>query len=684
MTIWHRKTHQDIEGAITRPAVLELLRAWRACAGASVSDASAFWPAQWPALSSNLMLLKADGDDYVYAHYGEDIARHAGFDMTGRRVSDFGGELATFFGACYRDALERHAPLHTLHYSDRVATVFSWERLILPLRDADGARWLLVHNAPLEDRHTLLGQVLNATRDAVLALRALRDTQGNRTDWVVVMLNDSFVQLAGRTLPNVVGRPVTQALLRWSDLGLASACERVVHSRQGEAFDTVIALRADSRTFACEVTPLGDGCVLRLTDVTDARARERSLADREAELQQAYRQLSELHTLAEAANQAKTAFLATMSHEIRTPMNGVIGMAQLLELTALPAGQASMVRTIHESARALLAVIDDVLDFSKIEAGRFDLEAVPLDPATVVAGVRDVLAPLAEGQGVQVSVQIDEPMPLLLGDPSRVRQVLINLLGNAIKFSSGRSARPGAVGVSVRRADGNLHIRVTDNGIGMDAATVPRLFQPFMQSDAATTRRFGGTGLGLAISRRLVELMAGRIDVQSELGVGSSFEVVLPLPESPAPHRTAPSTPTPSPRVTVAAALDHPALVLVAEDDRINQILIAHQLDRLGYRCEIVNDGAQALEAWRRGGHDLLLTDLHMPELDGYGLIEAIEKESAAREITRLPIVMLTANALQGEEGRALGVGVDAWLTKPVELGRLSQALAHCLAGPFA
>ncbi len=411
------------------------------------------------------------------------------------------------------------------------------------------------------------------------------------------------------------------------------------------------------------------------------------------ESRRATRQLEQARADAEAASRTKSAFLATMSHEIRTPMNGVIGMIEVLSQTPLSGDQGDMVTTIRESANALLTLIDDILDFSKIEAGRLHIERVPVSIGHLVDGLCHSLKTVAERAGVKLTKSVSPDVPqVVLSDDTRLRQVLYNLVGNAIKFSGGRAEKPGAVTVTVeasphaddpRRAQ--VTFKVADNGIGMSADTLPKLFKPFTQAEASTTRRFGGTGLGLAICRRLCELMGGEVSAQSELGSGSTFIVTLPfeigeqaddmgaLSAASGGARGAKPIASAGPAPSVAQARELGRLILVAEDDAINQKVILRQLGLLGHVAEIASDGREALALWRANRYALLLTDLHMPEMDGYELVETIRREEAPG--TRLPIVALTANAVQGEAARAKAVGMDGYLTKPLQLARLQAVL---------
>ncbi|MEQ8816160.1 MAG: ATP-binding protein [Thalassobaculum sp.] len=379
------------------------------------------------------------------------------------------------------------------------------------------------------------------------------------------------------------------------------------------------------------------------------------------------RMLAAARRAAEASSAAKSRFLATVSHEIRTPMNGVLATAELLEATPLVADQRDMVSVIRRSGGALLELLNQILDQSKIEAGKLELVSAPFGLSELLQAAADCVGPLARSKDLSLSVTVSEALPeTVVGDEARLRQVLLNLLGNAVKFTA-----HGAVTVAAEPSgEGRetVAIRVADTGIGIAEEAMARLFRPFEQADASTTRRFGGTGLGLTIARELAELMGGTLGVASTPGRGSEFTLVVPLPAAVAAARPA------------VPAAGRPALdldVLVADDDPTNRWVIGRQLDRLGCRAVVVEDGAAALRAWAAEPDrwQVLVTDWHMPGLDGLGLLEALHGEPAfARR--RPMLVMMTASGLPEEIERALRAGADHVLVKPVALDRLATVLS--------
>jgi PAS domain S-box-containing protein len=655
----------------------------------------------------------------------------------------------------------------------------------------------------------VLTNVLESITDGFLTL----DRQ-----WRYTFVNIEAQRMLGRTREQLIGKVMWEEFPASLDTEFERGYRQAMVAKGGSSFESLYA--PWNAWIAVHCYPSETGLSIYFRDVTQQRKDRDALRDLNAQLEaRVASRTEELNVArqdAEQANRAKSAFLAAMSHEIRTPMNGVVGMIDVLEQSNLKSAQADIVKTVRQSAYALLRIVDDVLDFSKIEAGRLQIDREPMSIEVVVERTCDTLDRLAGSKRVSLRLFVDPEIPAeVRGDATRLRQVLLNLIGNAIKFSSA-DKRAGQVlvrAVLLARAGDSVSIEfgVSDDGIGMTAQTLARLFTPFTQADDSTTKRFGGTGLGLSISSRLAQLMGGRIDVSSEPGVGSTFLMCLPFAVEPVPAEADAQRALPlrglrclivgSDTVAVddldaylkfagvrsqhadslaaadrwfseaplglhvavvlvadasqAAALaesrrrwtarehmnvqlvlidstrrghqltDAPGainldgnpmrradfieavalaggrsmssddeevldvadtlpmpigdedartgrLILVAEDNDINQKVIVRQLDLLGFNAEIVSNGRQALECWRSGAYAMLLTDLHMPVMDGYELTVAIRREERG---PRLPIVALTANALKGEARRCEALGMDDFMTKPMQLVELHAML---------
>jgi len=386
------------------------------------------------------------------------------------------------------------------------------------------------------------------------------------------------------------------------------------------------------------------------------------------------------------ANHAKSEFLANMSHEIRTPMNGVIGMVNLLLEADLPSSQREYAQTIKTSADALLLIINDILDFSKIEAGKMSFEKINFDLSETVKEVLELMASQAQDKGLSLTHHFEpQTWTHLVGDPTRLRQILLNLVSNAIKFTE-----QGKVSLEITQTgetpeDVELSFSVHDTGIGMPEEIQKRIFQSFTQADASTTRKYGGTGLGLAICRKLVELMAGTIEVVSIPGKGSTFTFTVPFAkQTPAPNSPSISVANgKSARLTQTTAL--PILppnfrILLAEDGKINQLVAIKVLEKLGYTADIVTNGIEAIEAWQRNKYPIILMDCHMPDMDGYEATRKIRELEAKENLKHTQIIAMTASAMTGDREFCIAAGMNDYTAKPIDKYILGLALKNALA----
>jgi PAS domain S-box-containing protein len=503
---------------------------------------------------------------------------------------------------------------------------------------------------------SLLSATLESTADGILVVSAVGRVAGANEQFAQMWgipadLLDSHDddRVMGFVLDQLTDAPAFVAKVQELYEHPAAESNDVLHFRDGRVFERYSRPQR-----------VGDDIVGRVwsfRDVTELRAQQRELVAAQA--------------AALEASRTKSEFLATMSHEIRTPMNGVIGLTGLLLATELDEVQARYATGIRGAGEALLSIVDDILDFSRLEAGRIDLEEVEFSPRQLVEEVGVLLAEVARRQGLELIVHCEASVPaIVVGDPGRLRQALINLAGNAVKFTP-----VGEVAVTVTAADdhppgsGGLRFAVRDTGIGIDAATLSRLFEPFSQADASTTRRFGGTGLGLAITRRLVTAMGGDLSVQSEPGVGSTFGFTLQLPVA----RDAAADPA---GVVGLAGLR----ALVVDDNETNRTTLTALLGVWGVHITTAADAGQALAALRRAAaaatpYDVALLDLRMPDIDGLDLAAAIAHDPTLAS-TRC---MILSSGGQPDHARAARAGIQEWISKPVRMGDLRDALVRLL-----
>jgi signal transduction histidine kinase/ActR/RegA family two-component response regulator len=431
-----------------------------------------------------------------------------------------------------------------------------------------------------------------------------------------------------------------------------------------------------------------------------ARRRDRII---QARLADAKKQAEVQARRAEEASKAKSDFLAMMSHEIRTPMNGVLGFANLLLETPLNAEQREFAETVQRSGDALLTIINDVLDYSKIEAGRMTVECIDFDLYSVCDEVRRILRSAIAERGLTVILSYGAALPRMIkGDPVRIRQVVLNLAANAVKFTE-----RGAVRIEVSRLDADrVKISVVDSGIGISEEQLNRMFRRFTQADSSTTRRYGGTGLGLAISKTLVELMGGTIGVHSEPGTGSTFWFTLPLiaaaqppGETGGPAAISPVSPTPAPTPAPAQAFaavpvlmdavgEPPAVpltgggtqsgrsrLLLVEDNFVNQRVAVYMLAKLGHQADVAKHGREAIDMLSKAVYDLVLMDCQMPEMDGFEATRIIRDRTSTVLDHEIPVVAMTANAFPEDRARAIASGMNDFLAKPVDRAVLGDII---------
>ncbi|HSD58081.1 MAG TPA: PAS domain S-box protein, partial [Methanotrichaceae archaeon] len=525
----------------------------------------------------------------------------------------------------------------------------------LEMRVAERTMDLQKANLALRDAKDHLDMILNSIGDPVF----VKDRQHR-----CILVNDASCKLFGHSRDDIIGRTAYELFptKEMADISWAKDEEVFLTGVENVNEETNSYASGVTRTVLVKKTPYrdksGNELLVGVTrDITD-----RKLA--ETELQRA-------KEAAEAASKTKSEFLANMSHEIRTPMNAVIGLTGLLQRTDLNEEQRDYVETIRSSGDSLLSVINDILDFSKVDSGKIELETQPFNLKDCVEDSLDLVATDASNKGLNLSYTIDTSSPgTIIGDPARLRQILINLLSNAIKFTDKGKV---TVAVSSKKLEGDdheIHFAVKDTGIGIPEDKVSRLFQPFSQVDASTTRLYGGTGLGLAISKRLVEMMGGRIWAQSEVGNGSTFHFTIQAAAT--TIKSASSKAIVHQLQTDLKLSQSPALrILLAEDNPVSQKVGLQMLRKIGYEADVAANGLDVLQALERQTYDIILMDVQMPEMDGLEATKRIRE----RWHDGPKIIAITAYALEGDRDRCLNGGMDDYISKPIQIEELQSKL---------
>ncbi|OYY93150.1 MAG: hypothetical protein B7Y41_12550 [Hydrogenophilales bacterium 28-61-23] len=523
------------------------------------------------------------------------------------------------------------------------------ESLVTSLNDT--SLWLYAKEMSVTAANQRLEAVFSNISDALLTINA---------DDSIESANRAARELFGREKHELIGLSITELLPEWPEMAAAEQTDK--------QFIETRAITKDGHRFPADVTISRftlHGQPYRILVARDITQRKK--------IEEAMRQARDV---AENANRMKSEFLANMSHEIRTPMNGIIGMTELVLETELDAEQREYLDMAHSSAHHLLTIINDILDFSKIEAGKLSISNTTFQLADLLQETMRGLALRAKEKSLDLTLTIAPDVPdTIHADPVRIRQVLTNLIGNAIKFTGS-----GTVSVDVDRAGCGqahcLHICVTDTGIGIAPEKLTTVFDAFTQADGSITRNFGGTGLGLTISRKLVELMGGQIWVESKLGLGSRFH--LKLHYQPDDTSEMATEPVPKPPPSSNKALK----ILLAEDNAVNRKLALALLDKLGHQTTVVEDGDQAIAAFAPGRFDLILMDIMMPRVDGLTAIARIRESERGQNSTKtadtsssVPIIALTAHALEGDRERFLALGANGHVAKPIRFEELKSAI---------
>ncbi|UOF02917.1 hybrid sensor histidine kinase/response regulator [Bdellovibrio reynosensis] len=521
------------------------------------------------------------------------------------------------------------------------AILFILVAMIMVLRD----------NAGRKKAEQDLNQFFNVSID----LLAMADTKG-----YFRKINPAFVELLGYSAEEFCSKPAIEFIHPDDVESTIREIQRQAKGHTVMSFENRYRCKDGSyKWLSWRSVPVGDITYGTARDITESK----KIAE---ELQNA-------KLAAETASKAKSEFLANMSHEIRTPLNGIIGMTDLLNETQLNSEQKNFAQIIQESGTALLSILNGILDLSKIEAGKIVLESTEFDVRELLTRYSHLLKGSLKSKNLDLQIFVDPKIPhVLQGDSNRIGQILLNLLGNAVKFTEKGHISVAATLQSTQGSTATLRFEVQDTGIGMTNAQTKQLFQPFTQGDGSTSRKYGGTGLGLSISKRLAELMDGKIGVESEAGKGSTFwftvDVTFDL-EATAGKKSSAKTEVATKSFTVSKK------ILVVEDNLVNQTIIISMLKGLGHKVDVASNGCEAVKVYKNYAYDLILMDCQMPEMDGYTATEKIREIQNESSEAKIPILAFTANVMTEDEERCRKCGMDDILAKPVTLDALKQAM---------